>query len=489
MKRQLRIFVVIAALFAALVSAGLAADKNENPTIKIQLHPAPAPCPALKYELLPPLLDRRPGNALTQYLKAPSEYTGLYSNRKFWDLLDDWTGTPLPELRKQRVERAEDVAYPLTRPFGKAPNDLLEQLYMGARCEQCDWAMPIREYDYDAMLLAEIQSIRNPARILAVRARLQIADGKYDEAIETLQTGYALGRHVAQGPYSVQCLVGAAIGGIMSKQVETFVQQPGAPNLYWALMSLPRPMVDCRMAFEAESSKLYLAHPELRDLDKKRYPPEQWQQLLQQTADRWPALMRVDWSGKPLTDAERNQILQTLLDQYPEAKKDLIAKGRAAAEVEAMPVAQAVLVYTLQTYDELRDDLYKWFWLPYPEAAKRLDQAENQWKDRPKAHGAFSSLAAYYKNLLTVKRASARIDRNVAALEILEAIRLHGASHDGRLPENLSDITEVYIPSDPLRGEPFLYHREGNTAILESPYPTEPSQALRYEIQFEREKP
>ena len=486
MKRQLRMCVMIAAVFAALASAGLAADKDENPTIKIRLHPAASPCPALKYQLLPPLLDRKPGNAVVQYLKAPHEYTSLYADEKYWNMLDQWIDMPLPELRKAREK--EDKQYFLTASVSLGGNDMLDQLDRGARCESCDWGMPIREYDYDTMLLAEIQSIRRPARILGVRARLQVADGKYADAIHTLQTGYALGRHVAQGPFAVQCLVGAAITGIMSKQLETFVQQPGAPNLYWALASLPRPMIDCRLAFEAELTKAYLAYPELRDLDKKHYPPEQWQQLLQQTAERWSALTRVDWSGKPLTDAERSQMLQTLLDQYPEAKKDLIAKGRPAAEVEAMPVPQVVLLYTIQTYDELRDDCYKWLWLPYPEALKRLDQAESQWKDRPEAHGAFSSLAAYVKNLLVTKRAVARIDRNLTALEILEAIRMYGAAHDVQLPEKLGDITEVYIPSDPLRGEPFLYHRDGNSAILESPYPAEPTQALRYQIQFDHEE-
>ena len=108
---------------------------------------------------------------------------------------------------------------------------------------------------------------------------------------------------------------------------------------------------------------------------------------------------------------------------------------------------------------------------------------------RPSRRGLFSPLAAYAKAvLLDVKRAATRIDRNIAALEILEAIRLYGASRDGRLPENLSDITEVYIPSDPLRGEPFLYHREGNSAILESPVPgAELGVSLRYQIEFKRE--
>ena len=141
--------------------AGLAADKDENPTIKIRLHPAPAPRPALKYQLLPPLLDRRPGNAAVQYLKGPHEHTGLYSDQKFWILLDQWREMPLPELRKE-PDKDENKKF-LTQPLGRAGNGMFEQLDTGARCESCDWDIPIREYDYVTMFWARFnRSERQP---------------------------------------------------------------------------------------------------------------------------------------------------------------------------------------------------------------------------------------------------------------------------------------------------------------------------------------
>ena len=286
MNRQVCVLARFVTVSAALISVGLAAEKEKVRTVKIVLHPAAAPRPALKYQLLPPLIDRRPGNAVTQYMKAPHERNVLFSDRKFWETVMAWMEMPLSELRKAR-DKSPQYSSLLTRQIGTMPNDLLEQLDMGARCESCDWALPIREYDYDQILLPEIQASRSLARILAARAKLQLADGKYDEAIRTLQTGYALGRHVAHGPFFIQCLVGDAIVNVMSYPLESFVQQPGAPNLYWALASLPRPMVDYRLALEGELTKAYLAHPELRDLESKRYPPQQWQELLRQTADRW----------------------------------------------------------------------------------------------------------------------------------------------------------------------------------------------------------
>jgi hypothetical protein len=494
MRRYLGVLAMTAVAMAALGSAACGADDENNPTFKVVLHPAPAPRPALKYQLLPPLVDCHPGNAATQYLKAPHEYSTMYGDDKLCDTLDKLRAMPLPELRKQPVK---EVNCPLTRPVGSVPNDILEQLDMGARCESCDWALPIHECDYDSIVLAEVQDSRLATRILAVRARLQIADGRFDEALRTLQTGYALGRHVADGPFVIQSLIGASIAGAMSDQVETWIQQPGAPNLYWALESLPRPMIDCRLALEAETEKAYLGHPELRDLENKRYSPEQWQELLERTVDRWQMLTDMEttkWPSKE-PNQERNKeehkrMLQAFLDKYIEAKKALAARGRPAAEVDAMPHAQVVLVYMMQTYDERRDELFKWLARPYAEARAKLEQTQKQLGDGASSgNELFASLAGYAMRLVAVKRASGRVDRGIAGLQILEAIRMYAAAHDGKLPETLKDITDVPIPIDPLSGEPFSYRREGSMAMLESA-PAEasrmiPMHTLRYEIRME----
>ena len=121
------------------------------------------------------------------------------------------------------------------------------------------------------------------ARLLTPYARLQIADGKYDDAIQTLQAGYALGRHVANGPLFVNNLIGCSIVGMMSFQVREMIQQPDAPNLYWALTDLPRPIIDLRSGTEAEYNFLYINFPELRNLETKELSPDQWRLLFKQT--------------------------------------------------------------------------------------------------------------------------------------------------------------------------------------------------------------
>jgi hypothetical protein len=79
--------------------------------------------------------------------------------------------------------------------------------------------------------------------------------------------------------------------------------------------------------------------------------------------------------------------------------------------------------------------------------------------------------------------AQTRQERDFAALQTLEAIRIHLAE-TGKLPDKLSDITAVPVPLNPMTNEPFDYRSADDKATLEVP----PSRkglaqtAKRYEI-------
>ena len=148
--------------------------------------------------------------------------------------------------------------------------------------------------------------------------------------------------------------------------------------------------IDFRPGFEAESYSLYLTLPDLLDLDKKRLPPQQWRQLLLKLVDNFRTL------GGGGFSQEGDTLVMTglTLQGYPEAKQYLVEHGRSAAEVEAMPVAQVILLYTVHTCDELRDDQFKWLFLPYVEASKGLEQADRSLKEALVAHREIIPIAA-----------------------------------------------------------------------------------------------
>ena len=84
-------------------------------------------------------------------------------------------------------------------------------------------------------------------------------------------------------------------------------------------------------------------------------------------------------------------------------------------------------------------------------------------------------------NLLT-----GRVDRHLASLQCLEALRLYAAGHNNTLPQALSQITDVTIPVDPLTGTSFVYRREADKAFLAAPVPAggRARDALQYELSF-----
>src|SRR6266568_2980524 len=60
-----------------------------------------------------------------------------------------------------------------------------------------------------------------------------------------------------------------------------------------------------------------------------------------------------------------------------------------------------------------------------------------------------------------VLAADIRLDRQLAMLRVIEAVRLYAAEHDGQLPEKLSDVGErVSLPADPATAKPFDYTLE-----------------------------
>ena len=244
-----------AVLIALMVNSVTSSAEPAKPgdAVKVTLHPAAEPTPALKYRLLPGRLQQKRGNAAVHYGKVTAEETTFFSDRALRQNIVAWQSMPLAELRGGKVHLP-------------SKGGIEDSLRRGAMCMECDWQLPVGDVPFYTMLLTEVQQCREFGRILAARARIQISDGQYDDAMTTFQTGYALGRHVATAETLVNCLVGNVICELMSFQLIEMVQQPDAPNLYWALTMLPSPMIDLRRALDVESMGVELTFPELNDV-------------------------------------------------------------------------------------------------------------------------------------------------------------------------------------------------------------------------------
>src|SRR5262249_19176989 len=135
------------------------------------------------------------------------------------------------------------------------------------------------------------------------------------------------------------------------------------------------------------------------------------------------------------------------LKKYPEAKAYLRQHGWTEEQIAALPVLQAVLMYEVAVYDRMFDEFAKWINHPYESQRRGLAAAEDALKREVARIGAPGLSVAGYL-LPAVHRViwtGARVDRRIAALRCVEAIRMYAAAHGGQLPLRMDAITDVPI--------------------------------------------
>jgi len=69
-------------------------------------------------------------------------------------------------------------------------------------------------------------------------------------------------------------------------------------------------------------------------------------------------------------------------------------------------------------------------------------------------------------------------------LRCVEALRIHAAEHDGKLPVSLADI-KLPLPVDAVTGKPFVYKLDGATAILRGMPPPGQEKVAAYNVRYE----
>lgn len=443
---------------------------------------APAPVPALRYELLPPGRDKVPGNAALGYLKAaalqPPWPRDPEAARKQSEKLDKWEGARPDQLPAAEVEE-----------FLKAYRDMFRAVDDAARMDRCDWQQRLAGPEDISGGLTLVQGHRELARWLSLRARLELARDRPADAVRTLQTGFRLGKDVGEGGTLIQLLVGHAITTIMVGRAEDVIRHPDGPNLYWALTTLPRPFIDPRPGLDGESRFTASFLPWLKEMQAGPVSEEQAQKAFRNTLRMMGGVLQDVPKEDELTDLIGNIGLAAgLAAQGKQAKKDLLARGWKEKDVAAMPNAQAVILLTAAVHQEVWDDQVKLFHLPHPAAVEEMAKTRKRVEELGKAHPENPLIAVFallYPAVEKVHQAHSRVDRRLTQLRAVEAVRLHAAA-SGSVPKTLAEATTVPVPDDPATGKPFEYRAEGDTFTLSAPPPkgeaANPSNAFEYVV-------
>jgi hypothetical protein len=460
-----RVALALALVTTAALSAAAWSQPAPPPPasrVKLLISPAAAPVPALKYQLLPDISDQGPGNAVQGYYWCFSPEFSSLRTQEQRDQVDKWLEMPLDKLS--------------TKDFARFAN-VLDGIDRAARSRTCDWNLADRiRAERSGMLLPDIQGLSELGKWVAVRCRMELKEGRFAAAVESLKTLFALARHLDEHPTVIGSLVGNRVAGLAADRVEEFVTRPGAPNLYWALSNLPAPLLTGQRgaAFDRMIQRIDtgLEADELTPWDAGKQA-----RVLAGVVD----MLGYDLPG--LVPGARARALARWTAWAADPAQLEFARKRLGATVpsealDRLPPSQIVLLDTARELDAARDDVLKWAGLPYWQAADKIRMAQSRfeaWVDRLPDKGVWFPQGAWVSRAPAVR---ARTDPRLAALRVVEAIRLSAAGDGRTFPADLAAVT-VPVPADPATGRPFDYATSAEGAELRfTPPSKEPGKTI-----------
>src|SRR5262249_39692678 len=136
----------------------------------LTLTPRAEPVPALKYGLLPLVLELKEGNAVPIYDRLVHEQND--ETRRAWrEKPDAWDNLPLEQLPVAEA-----------RKFLDQYAGILQQLELGARRTKAEWNYTLDAGDPIGLLLPDAHAMRTYGGMLVLKARVEIAEGDYAAA-------------------------------------------------------------------------------------------------------------------------------------------------------------------------------------------------------------------------------------------------------------------------------------------------------------------
>ena len=442
-------------LFAAVTLVALSPGAGAGETVvRLHVEAMPEPKPALKYQLLPEVRELSPGNAAQDYLKCFMEQRPFFFSKQGIDERTRYQAMPLAELAAAKIREYGGFA--------------LRQADRAARLEGIDWQIvPQIQAGGLEVPPAELGPLQVLGLALHVRLRAEVAERHYEDAVRTAKTIFALGRHLGEYPAGLANQVGIWVVHLGLGSLQEMVQQPGCPNLYWALTDLPCPLVDLRKGVQGDRTLV------AADLQPIRGDAPMTDAEIETCVGHLSGVIgfaREQAGHSPRSLRTRLAARANDPEQLVVARRRLIEAGSAADIVQKLPPLQVILLDEKLAYEIKRDARIKLLALPL-------------WQiDPPDGDGPFDDLLPH---VVKLRRTQGALEQEIALLRHVEALRLHAAGHSGHLPAKLSEIS-VPLPGDPFTGKPFDYTVEGAAAQLRgSSHQAEeddPGSGVRYEV-------
>ncbi len=421
--------------------------KDGKITVKLTLHPTAVQRPLSRNYLLPEYKDSIPGNRVQMFLRLFMEQDNFFG-REESAKREAWEQMPLANLPTN--DELKDYGGKL---LGRDAVD-------AARMLNADWQLwPFLRRDGFGTLLPDIQKFRQLASTLQTRARGQIRNGDHAGAIVTLRTLFALARTCEANPTLIGQLVGFAIANVGCDAAEELLQLPGCPNLFWSFTDLPSPFLDTatgaqgeRLTFESQFASVLqgpVTEAELARTIKTINDVIGWR-----TAD--------PMKNEPPSPSAKDRYSAWSKDpkRVEASRARLVESGVKPEAVKGMSALQVVVADDLQQSMVEQDEQLKWLRVPFwMRPQKEADDA--RLKDKTNHVLVFMNSPF----ILKVKQAQGRVDQRLAALRLIEAVRLHAHENGGKVPVSLDEI-KLPLPLDPVTGKPFSYAVKDGIATI-----------------------
>jgi hypothetical protein len=454
--------VFLAAVLLALFPLGSSAGES---VVRLHVAPMAAPKPALKYLLLPEVRELNLGNPVQWYVRCFAEQRNFFFSKEGVAERERLVMMPLSELPADK--------------YGKYGGHALTQADWGARLDTPDWQILERvQNDGMDLMLPEQGPLRILGTALRVRFRLEIAGKRFDDAVGTAKTMFALARHLGENPTVAANRTGFFIANLALDTLEEMVGQPGCPNLYWALTDLPCPLVDLRKGIQGDRALV------LADLRPIRDDAPMTEEEIEKVVSRLSGVMGFarEQAGQP-PRSMRAALKARVNDsaRVKAARNRMVgARGieeliRKIAAVAQFPPVQIILLDEKREYESQCDERAKLLAL----APWQIDALAGE----DCGCGEDGLFADLVPDILTLRRMQARMEQRIALLRHVEALRMYAAAHEGKLPEKLSAVA-VPLPNDPFTGKPFVYKVESAIAHLHGYPPRGEEKNADYNIRY-----
>lgn len=437
----------------------------------ITLSPMGEPKPPLRYSFWKSPGQRKPGSVNAAVSKAML----LYLSHPKRAELDEQYQTSAERWCELRV--TDDAL----RQHVAAQREILETIYEASELDTIQLNSAVRNRRGQPTwqgTFPEIQALRSLVRVVQLDGRLAISENRFEDAIRSIQAGFRLAEYAkTSGDANIlSALVSIALTGTTFGMVEELSEQPTAPNLYWALTTLPTSLWDLRDSLEGESITI-AQNLGLSPFMEMADPPVTTPVAEQALVDAVRFFMsEVDPNDGADANAPDQRLKEKLvagavvLAFSHRAASDLKSWDFTAEQISAMSPAETVVRQTRLAMSQQRDDLFKWYLLGsmgQPLAEQQWQAWRQQLQTGETLNPASIVIGSILPALEAANSAALRIEVEHKQLLLREAIRAYAAVNQGAVPETLTDLRPLPAWPNPNAGQMFEYEKTGdNEAVV-----------------------